>query len=112
MTLIWRPAEGADLTVWIKNAAAVVFKRPKEHVVVTKDSLYQCAHRNNMIELAKVVKISDDSLGICHVRFQKSYVWSDHVETQGTRLLAMDCFAERYQPATACAGPPRPVRNA
>ncbi len=104
MTLNWRHAEGADLTGWIKNAAAVVFKRPKEHVVVTKDSLYQRVHRNNMIELAKVVGIGEDSLGICHVRFQTSYAWSSgRVESQGTRLLAMDCFAERFQPATTAA---------
>ena len=103
MTLNLRLAEEADLTGWIKNVAAVVFKRPKEHVVATKDSLYQRVHRNNMIELAKVVEIGEDSLGICHVRFQTSYVWSSRVETQGTRLLAMDCFVERYQPATAAA---------
>ena len=104
MTLNWRPVEDADLTGWIKNAAAVVFKRPKEHVVVTKDSLYQRVHRNNMIELAKVVGIGEDSLGICHVRFQTSYAWSSgRVEPQGTRLLAMDCFVERFQPATAAA---------
>ena len=98
---IARPADRrAGLAGWIASAGAAMFGRRHEASTVTEGSLFECTHGNSMVELAEVEWIGKDSFGIPHVRFRLSCIWSSRREPEGTRVLALDCFVERYRPVS------------
>jgi hypothetical protein len=77
----------------------VFFRRRSAVDDVREGAVFQRLHSNNFVERAEVVWIGKDSVGIPHVRFQVSYVRPDRRDHQGTRMLALASFAERYQPS-------------
>ncbi|HYM30778.1 MAG TPA: hypothetical protein VEU47_05730 [Candidatus Cybelea sp.] len=77
------------------------FKRRIPVDNVREGAVFQRNHPNNLVERAKVVWIGKDSFGIPHVRFQVSYVRPDRQELEGTKVLALSSFTERYQPSAA-----------
>ena len=73
------------------------FKRRKSNVNVCEGGVFERVHSTNTAEQAEVLWIGNDSAGIPHVRFNMSYRCAHRREPQGIRILALACFAERYQ---------------
>ncbi len=63
---------------------------------VTKGAFFERSLALQVKELAEVVWIGEDAAGIPHVRFNVSYVRSQGLEAQGSRMLAIDSFTQRY----------------
>ncbi len=90
----------AGLARWIASAGAATFRRRHKASMVTEGSLFERVHGISMVELAEVEWIGKDPFGIPHVRFSLSYIWPSRREPEGTRVLALDCFVERYRPVS------------
>ncbi len=73
------------------------FKRRKANQSVCEGSVFDRVHPTNTVEQAEVLWVGNDSVGIPHVRFKMSYLRAHRREPQGMRILALDCFAERYE---------------
>ncbi len=109
---IWDENEGGTMTIarptdrraglagWIASAGAAMFRRRHRASMVTEGSLFECAHGKSMVELAEVEWIGKDHCGIPHVHFRLSCIWPSRREPEGTRVLALDCFVERYRPVS------------
>ncbi len=97
-----RPADRrAGLAGWIASAGAAMFRRRHGTSVVTEGSLFERVHGNSMVELAEVEWNGNDPFGIPHVRFGLSSNWPNRSEPEGgTRVLALECFVERYRPVS------------
>ena len=76
---------------------AMFFKRRKVNECVHEGSVFERVHSTNMVEQAEVLWVGNDAAGIPHVRFRMSYLRARRIEPQGMRMLALACFAERYQ---------------
>lgn len=100
MTMARPAGRRAGLAGWIASTGAAMFGRRHGTSVVTEGSLFERVHGNSMVELAEVVSIGKDPFGIPHVRFSLSCVWPSRREPEGTRVLALDCFVERYRPVS------------
>ncbi len=72
------------------------FRRRKLTENVCEGCVFERVYSTNMVEQAEVLWVGDDLDGIPHVRFKMSYLRAHCREPQGTRILALDCFAERY----------------
>ncbi|MCW5731742.1 MAG: hypothetical protein KIT81_17635 [Alphaproteobacteria bacterium] len=77
------------------------FKRRRAADDVKPGSIYHRIYAPNVVEIAQVTWVGKGPAGQPHVRFQTSYKRPDNEEPQGDRLLALDTFAERYQPLLA-----------
>jgi hypothetical protein len=77
----------------------VFFRRRSAVDDVREGAIFQRQHPHNFVERAEVVWIGKDRFGIPHVRFQLCYVRPDRQVHEGTRMLALTSFAERYQPS-------------
>jgi len=81
-----------------------VFNRDKIPMNILPGSVFERSHGEfNSVEVAEVIWVGDDVLGIPHVRFQFSYRYSNREEGQGVRILALKAFAERFRPVAAAA---------
>lgn len=74
-------------------------KRNKGDVQIAEGGVYRRVHPTNMVEVVEVVWVGEDSAGIPHVRYNMSYMRGNSQDPQGTRILALDCFIERYHTA-------------
>ena len=99
---IARPADRrAGLAGWIASAGAAMFGRRHSASMVTEGSLFERVHGSSLVELAEVEWIGNDPFGIPHVRFGVSCIWPNRSEPEGgTRVLALECFVERYRPVS------------
>ncbi len=104
MTMARPTDRRAGLAGWIASAGAAMFRRRQRASMVTEGSLFECAHGKSMVELAEVEWIGKDHCGIPHVHFRLSCIWPSRREPEGTRVLALDCFVERYRPVSEGAG--------
>lgn len=59
-------------------------------------SIYRRYGRGAMVELAHVVEVAADRMGIPHVRFQMQVTRGSGPPTNETRTLALDVFQSRY----------------
>ncbi len=101
MTMARPAGRRAGLAGWIASTGAAMFRRRDRTSMVTEGSLFERAHGKSMIERAEVEWIAKDSFGIPHVHFRLSCIWpSRRREPAGTRVLALDCFVERYRPVS------------
>lgn len=83
-----------------------MFWRRQKLADVTPGSVFHRVHAANLVELAEVEWVGADHAGIPHVRYQAKYQRPGLLEPQGTRLLALASFSERFVPhgaATASA---------
>ena len=79
------------------ESTAMLFKRRKVTESVCEGSVFERVYSTNTVEQAEVLWVGNDSVGIPHVRFNMSYLRAQRREPQGMRILALDCFAERYE---------------
>ena len=59
---------------------------------------FRCVHDDNLVETAEVEAVGEDRYGIPHVRFKLIFSRANRfIFEEGTRMLALRTFAERYQ---------------
>ena len=59
--------------------------------------LYECEFAGNVIEVARVVSVEDDDMGVPHVRYRSVSHRGDEVSDRGPRLLGLETFLHKYQ---------------
>lgn len=79
------------------------FKRRNKLDDVRPGAIFERTCPHNLIEVAEVTWVGTGPCGVPHVRYQMFYRRPDQQDTQGDRILALDCFAQRY-PSMARAG--------
>jgi hypothetical protein len=98
---------GANLTVSLTDydtQAKTMFlkKRHTETGDVKAGSVYQKSHSGEIVEVATVLSVGEDSSGIPHVRFKVCFERPNRKFLEDARVLALESFAQQYcQHATA-----------
>ncbi|MGF1593599.1 MAG: hypothetical protein ACFCUW_09985 [Kiloniellaceae bacterium] len=62
-------------------------------------SVYKLAHQGNIVEIAKVVDVGPDALGIPHVTYDVSVERARLAKYEERRTLGLQSFAERFREA-------------
>ena len=62
-------------------------------------SVYKLAHEGNIVEVAKVVDVGPDALGIPHVTYDVSVERARLAKYEERRTLGLQTFAERFRDA-------------
>lgn len=81
--------------------AAHWFKQPLKADAVKVGSVYRHAHQGNIVEIAKVVDVGPDALGIPHVTYDVSVERARLAKYEERRTLGLQTFAERFRDAIA-----------
>lgn len=81
--------------------AAHWFKQPLKADAVKVGSVYRLAHQGNIVEIAKVVDVGPDALGIPHVTYDVSVERARLAKYEERRTLGLQTFAERFRDAIA-----------
>ena len=82
--------------------AAHWFKQPVKADNVKVGSVYKLAHEGNIVEVAKVVDVGPDALGIPHVTYDVSVERAARLaKYEERRTLGLQSFAERFRDAIA-----------
>ena len=89
----------------------LMFRRHRTDLPIEVGGQFICEHvRSSLVEMAEVLAVGEDRLGIPHVRFRLSYLIANRAEEQGTRTLALSAFSQHFQQApTAPALSPIPA---
>lgn len=77
------------------------FKQPLKTDAVKVGSVYKLAHEGNIVEIAKVVDVGPDALGIPHVTYDVSVERARLAKYEERRTLGLQTFAERFRDAVA-----------
>lgn len=64
---------------------------------ITIGGLYECEFAGNVIEMARVVSVEDDDMGVPHVRFRSVQYRGNEITDRGPRLLGLESFLKRYE---------------
>lgn len=75
------------------------FKQPPKTDGIKVGSVYKLAHEGNIIEIAKVVDVGKDALGIPHVTYDVSVERARLAKYEERRTLGLETFAERFRDA-------------
>jgi len=81
--------------------AAHWFKQPLKADAIKVVSVYKLAHQGNIVEIAKVVDVGPDALGIPHVTYDVSVERARLAKYEERRTLGLQSFAERFRDALA-----------
>lgn len=73
-----------------------MLKKRQKTMDVEVGSVFERPHHFNVVERVEVVSIDQDETGIPHVCYAITHIRPHVSEKQGTRVLAMSAFAERY----------------
>ena len=75
-----------------------LFGPPKRMDFVQPGTSFRFVHEDNLVETAKVEAVAADRYGIPHVKFKVIFSRANRfIYEEGTRLLALRTFAERYK---------------
>tara|TARA_B100000029_G_scaffold109493_1_gene100993 strand:- start:3798 stop:4022 length:225 start_codon:yes stop_codon:yes gene_type:complete len=58
--------------------------------------LYEYEFAGNVVEMARVISVEDDDMGIPHVRFRSVCYRGNEVADRGPRLLGLESFLNQY----------------
>lgn len=75
------------------------FKQPRKADAVKVGAVYRLAHEGNIVEIAKVVDVGPDALGIPHVTYDVSVERARLAKYEERRTLGLQSFAERFRDA-------------
>lgn len=64
---------------------------------VSVGGLYEYEFAGNVIELARVVSVEDDDMGVPHVRYRSVSYRGSEISDRGPRLLGLESFLNKYQ---------------
>src|SRR3546814_11490031 len=81
--------------------AAHWFKQPVKADSIKVGGVYKLAHEGNIVEIAKVVAVGRDALGIPHVTYDVSVERARLAKYEERRTLGLQSFAERFRDAIA-----------
>ncbi|MGF1629385.1 MAG: hypothetical protein ACFCUT_07940 [Kiloniellaceae bacterium] len=79
--------------------AAHWFKQPVKAETIKVGSVYKTAHDGNIVEVARVVDVGPDALGIPHVTYDVSVERARLAKYEERRTLGLQSFAERFRDA-------------
>ena len=79
--------------------AAHWFKQSLKPEAVKVGSVYELAHEGRIVEVAKVVDVGPDALGIPHVTYDVSVERARLAKYEERRTLGLQTFAERFRDA-------------
>ncbi|MGD1877957.1 MAG: hypothetical protein ACFB13_10685 [Kiloniellaceae bacterium] len=91
--------------------AAHWFKQPLKADAIKVGSVYKLAHEGNIVEIAKVVDVGPDALGIPHVTYDVSVERARLAKYEERRTLGLQSFAERFRDAVAPEKAPQPAKH-
>src|SRR3546814_9952242 len=77
--------------------AAHWFKQPVKADSIKVGGVYKLAHEGNIVEIAKVVDVGRDALGIPHVTYDVSVERARLAKYEERRTLGLQSFAERFR---------------
>lgn len=72
------------------------FKRQTQTQDVKAGSVYRRVHRDNIVQIAKVVSVGKDCYGIPHVHFRLCYERPNRMFLEDARILALESFTREY----------------
>lgn len=75
------------------------FKQPLKSASIKIGSVYKLAHQGNIVEVAKVVDVGPDALGIPHVTYDVSVERARLAKYEERRTLGLQSFTERFRDA-------------
>jgi hypothetical protein len=75
------------------------FKGEPRELEVKIGAVFRNARRGNIIEIAKVLDIAPDSMGVPHVHYSVSVRSAHHECFEEQRTLGLASFAERFSKA-------------
>jgi hypothetical protein len=75
------------------------FKQATKSDNVKVGAVYKLAHEGNIVEIAKVVDVGPDALGIPHVTYDVSVERARLAKYEERRTLGLQTFAERFRDA-------------
>jgi len=75
------------------------FKQTRKLDSVKVGSVYKLAHEGNIVEVAKVVDVGPDALGIPHVTYDVSVERARLAKYEERRTLGLQTFSERFREA-------------
>jgi len=75
------------------------FKQTMKPDSVKVGSVYKLAHEGNIVEVAKVVDVGPDALGIPHVTYDVSVERARLAKYEERRTLGLQTFSERFREA-------------
>src|SRR3546814_20188023 len=81
--------------------AAHWFKQPVKADSIKVGGVYKLAHEGNIVEIAKVVAVGRDALGIRHVTYDVSVERARLAKYAQSRTLGLQSFADRFRDAIA-----------
>lgn len=73
------------------------FARKTSVAVPAAGARYVRQSAGRSVELAEILDVSRDGMGIPHVTFRSSMIRTDRHEVTGRRTLALSCFRERFR---------------
>ena len=73
------------------------FARKSSAAVPETGARYVRQSAGRSVELAEILDVSQDGMGIPHVTFRSSMIRTDRHESAGRRTLALSCFRERFR---------------
>lgn len=77
------------------------FKQPVKADSIKIGSVYKTANQGNIVEIARVIDVGPDALGIPHVTYDVSVERARLAKYEERRTLGLQSFAERFREATA-----------
>ena len=81
-----------------QSLADKLFHRANKLEDVIPGSRYRRVHPDDLVEMAEVEAINNDSYGIPHVKFKVSFCRPNRFSyDEGIRMLSLKTFADRYQ---------------
>jgi len=75
------------------------FRQPMKTDSIKVGSTYKLAHEGNIVEVAKVVDVGPDALGIPHVTYDVSVERARLAKYEERRTLGLQTFVERFRDA-------------
>ncbi len=79
----------------------MIFRRQKKPIRVELGAVYRRACSHNVVEVAEVVRFSDDDFGIPHVHYRVHFGHQYRDGDGETRTLSLETFADRYREGEA-----------
>lgn len=73
------------------------FARKRALSEVEAGTVYFRDGTGQAVEYAEVVEIAPDGMGISHVRYRVTHANGTRAISDGLRVLALSCFAERFR---------------
>lgn len=83
----------------------MIYAFPKGNDTVEQGAYYRRGFGGSMSEIAEVLDVGQDRMGIPHVRFNRHLVRGNYSENTEERTLSLDSFCARYKERVRITAP-------